>query len=435
MRPAVTLICAVLLFPALARADYSDPLQPIDPAGLELVWHPTANLPTANLVTLDAILASANHALYPCPANPSLPAAPAAMTAYCFEDGDTTTTAWSSQSITTSGEAYANGLAGTSHHVMLTGWHFNTEGDRYNEARVSFIDLDKLNYRWAYLVDENLAPIKAHTGGMVWIGDRIYVVAVGNGTVALRVFSTANIVKASVSGYAYALVQIGTYEYKAGACSMDDDQHTPCLSSISLDRSTTPPSLVTTEYFSDQTMHGRLIRYTTNADFSIGAPTEAFRSGVANMQGVMSWQGTWWVAHSSATYHGQLWRQTTAASEVETCTTSDPSPAMCWSLHPEALSYSPATGLVWSITEYPDTRAVFAVPLDRLMAPGESVSGDAGMNVDDPGTAEPGAAQHGGCNAGASTSPLIALAIVGLMRRRYRRFDMIKRGTSWKPIR
>ncbi|MFT3697129.1 MAG: hypothetical protein QM831_28560 [Kofleriaceae bacterium] len=427
-------VFAVLLSSTTAFADYSDPLTPIDPTGLDLVWKPTANLPTANLVTLDAVLASANHSLYPCPANTSLPIAPAAMTAYCFEAGDTTTTAWSSQSITTSGEAYTTGLAGTSHHVMLTGWHFDTDGDRYNEARVSFIDLDKLNYRWAYLVDENLAPIQAHGGGMVWNGDKIYVVAVGNGTTALRVFSTNNIVKASVNGYAYALVQIGTYEYKAGACSMADDQHTPCLSSISLDRSTTPVSVVTTEYFSDQTMHGRLIRYpTTGTAFLLaGTASEAFRSGVANMQGVMSWMGTWWVAHSSADYHGQLWRQTTTASEVQTCTTADPSSAMCWGLHPEALTYSPATNLVWSITEYPDTRALFAVPLDRLMSPGGNAT-DAGVDIDDPGT--PDDPQHsGGCNAGANTSPLIALVLLGLLRR-HRRFDMIKRGTSWKPIR
>jgi hypothetical protein len=94
--------------------------------------------------------------------------------------------------------------------------------------------------------------------------------------------------------------------------------------------------------------------------------TQAYRSGVGNMQGVLSHNGIWYVAHSSATAHGQLWAQTTAASTARTCSTPDSSPTMCWALHPEGLTYWGSTGLVWSQSEWPDQRAVFAVPLTSL---------------------------------------------------------------------
>jgi hypothetical protein len=99
----------------------------------------------------------------------------------------------------------------------------------------------------------------------------------------------------------------------------------------------------------------------TGTTFSAG---EAYTSGVANAQGVLSYNGRWYVAHSSATYNGQLWRVTPNVAGVsKTCASANPSPYMCWAMHPEALTYDYATGLVWSQSEWPNQRAVFAVPL------------------------------------------------------------------------
>ncbi|MEO6084138.1 MAG: hypothetical protein ABIQ18_13655 [Umezawaea sp.] len=39
---------------------------------------------------------------------------------------------------------------------------------------------------------------------------------------------------------------------------------------------------------------------------------------------------------------------------------------MCWALHPEALTHWYSDGLVWSQSEAPGQRAVFAVPLADL---------------------------------------------------------------------
>ena len=239
------------------------------------------------------------------------------------------------------------------------------------------------------------AAAKAHMGGMAWYGDKIYVSAVGSTSTAIRVFSTTHILQMTDStsaigkttggyaayGYKYAMMQVGYYTYAGGACDLSSDAGVPCFSSISLDRSTDPVSLVTTEYFSDQTLYGRLFRYGMGTDYLLGAnsagtvaATDAYRSHVVNMQGVLAHNGKWYVAHSSATLAGQLWTQTTSSSNSATCGST--STRTCWATHPEGLTYDWSTGLVWSQSEWSTGdcgaasqtcgRAVFAVPLASL---------------------------------------------------------------------
>ncbi|WP_279581711.1 hypothetical protein [Fodinicola feengrottensis] len=137
---------------------------------------------------------------------------------------------------------------------------------------------------------------------------------------------------------------------------------------------------MTTEYFSDQSLYGRLYRYNMGTDYLLAATSgtvpaqDAYRSHVGNMQGVLAHGGTWYVAHSSATQPGQLWAQTTAASKSATCGAT--STTVCWAMHPEALTYDWATGLVWSQSEWSPSdctaaaqtcgRTLYAVPLTSL---------------------------------------------------------------------
>jgi len=397
----VALGIAVAVPAAPAFAAYPDPLSSLSTAPYGLVWHAT---PTSAISALDAalpnvgvatVLSGADHAMTACSgsAAASLPLAPAATQSVCWDSSDAGTATWSPQGITSSGDADDDGAWGTN-KVILSGWHYAPDDSRYDDARVAFIganDLGAARYRWVYLVAPNstgstFSAAKAHLGGMSWYGDKLLVTAVGNTSTAIRVFSMSHILQTTDSsamigktssgyaayGYQYVMPQIGYYTYAGGTCSMSSDTSVPCFSSISLDRSTSPDSLVTTEYFADAALHGRLIRYAFGADYLLAASSnavsalQAYRSGVGNMQGVLSWSGDWYVAHSSAGYHGQLWRQTTSGSTARTCTTPDPSANMCWSLHPEALTYWHSTGLVWSQTEWPNQRAVYAVPLTSL---------------------------------------------------------------------
>ena len=265
---------------------------------------------------------------------------------------------------------------GGANRLILSGWNNTDDGKRGNDARIAFIDYDdpaSPRYRWVYLVDPNdagtnFAAAKAHVGGMVWYGDKLLVSAVGNSKVAIRVFDLDHILQATdgaatigrtgsgwaAYGYQYVMPEVGRYEYAAGECTMANNTGTPCFSSISLDRSTSPDSLVAAEYFDNGT-GSRLFRYPFGADYLLAATssgavtaTAAHRSGVANAQGVLSWNGRWYIAHSSSTNHGQLWRVTTGATGVSrTCASpGTTSRVMCWALHPEARPTGTATG--WS---------------------------------------------------------------------------------------
>lgn len=409
LRPVARLLTvAMMLFAAVvaepgspAHAAYSDPLTTLSTAALGLVWHAT---PAAAITALDAalpnvgvstVLGSANHPMKTCGSSEltALPIAPVATSSMCWDDGDAATTTWNPQGLTSSGDADDDGSWGAN-KLILSGWQYTVDDGRKNDARVAFIDDNnpaQARYRWVYLVAPNstgttFTAAKSHLGGMIWYGDKLLVSATGGSSVAIRVFSMSHLLQATDSsntigrtssgwaayGYQYVMPQIGYYTYAAGTCSMSVDTAVPCFSSISLDRSSSPASLVTTEYFSDQTLNGRLIRYSFGSDFLLAANSnsvpavQAYRSGVANMQGVLSRNGNWYVAHSSATYHGQLWRQTTSASAVQSCTTPDPSASMCWALHPEALTYWLSTDTVWSQTEWPNLRMVFSVPFSTI---------------------------------------------------------------------
>jgi hypothetical protein len=406
----LAVVAGALAIPGTASAAYSDPLTTTTKQNL--VWHAT---PAAALTALDTALPNVSlntvvndtsYAMTGCTSaeKAALPKAPAATKSLCWDSERAGSTTWVPQGITTSGDADDDGLWGAD-KIILSGWHSTDALGRYDDARIQAVNYNtpaSAAHRMMYLAVPNstgstFSAAKAHMGGMAWYGDKIYVTAVGNTSTAIRVFSTqhilqltdttSNAIGKTSGGYAaytykYAMMQVGYYSYAGGTCSMASDTGVPCFSSMSLDRSTSPASVVTTEYFSDQSLHGRLYRYPTGTDYLLAASSgtvaasEAFRSSVGNMQGVLSHDGKWYVAHSSATINGQLWTQTTAKSSSATCGAT--ATTACWAVHPEALTYDWSTGLVWSQSEWSTAdcaaksqtcgRSVFAVPLSSLAA-------------------------------------------------------------------
>jgi len=405
---ALAVMAGALALPGTASAAYSDPLTTTTKQSL--VWHAT---PAAALTALDnalpnvslnTVVNDTSYDMTGCTSaeKAALPKAPVATKSMCWDADRAGTTTWSPQGITTSGDADNDGLWGDD-KIILSGWHGTDALGRYNDARIQAINYNNPaspSYRMFYLgvpnsTGSSFSAAQAHMGGMAWYGDKIYVTAEGSTSTAIRVFSTkhilqmtdttSNAIGKTSGGYAaytykYAMMQVGYYTYAGGTCSMSSDTGVPCFSSMSLDRSTSPASVVTTEYFSDQSLHGRLYRYPMGTDYLLAASsgtvaaTEALRSSVGNMQGVLSNNGKWYVAHSSATINGQLWSQTTAASKAATCGST----SACWAVHPEALTYDWSTGLVWSQSEWSTAdctaqgqtcgRSVFAVPLTSIPA-------------------------------------------------------------------
>ncbi|MEV5613673.1 hypothetical protein [Streptomyces sp. NPDC052225] len=349
-------------------------------------------------VGVDTVLKSANHPMRnkaACASTESaaLPVSPTASDAYCWDGGDATTQSWLPQSVTTSGDADDDGMWGTN-KVILAGWTHNdgksgepTADDHL--ARVAFIDANdpnNLKYRWVLLVipidgGSNYKKLESHLGGMVWYQDKLIVTA-RNGAAdnnALYIYDMSRILQANVNssaigkvdggwsahGYQYVMPAIGSYSLTGGACVSTNDDGVPCFASISLDRTSTPDSLVATEWFSSGgSQAARVWRYyfSTASDRPgfLGISTsgyanadEAYETRAVGLQGVIAHDGKWYVddARGGVGQHGILWQQTTSGAKAARDCGTDQTYA-CWGKHTESMSYWTSTGKVWTLTEW-----------------------------------------------------------------------------------
>ncbi|MPY58113.1 hypothetical protein [Streptomyces spongiae] len=380
-------------------------------------------------VGVHGVLQSANHpmrnksACYESERN-ALPVEPTATRAYCWDTGDATTQKWLPQSVTTSADADDDGLWGED-RVILSGWTHNDHkkgepDDDKGLARVAFIDANdpnNLKYRWVLLVaplsgGKDFGAVRSHVGGMVWYQDKLIVTA-KNGADhnnALFVFDMHRILQANVNssevgkvsggysahGYQYVLPAIGSYNLTGGKCDDKNDNAVPCFGSISLDRTSTPNSLVANEWFSSGgTQPARVWRYYFSTQLSrtglLGSNSsdivnadEAYETKAVGLQGVISHKPSgaskadWYVGYApgSRGKHGTLWRQNENGADAARCT-SDQSYA-CWGQHTESMSYSQKTGELWTLTEWaankdnewePEAipeRTLYAVPLSTV---------------------------------------------------------------------
>ncbi|MGW4512345.1 hypothetical protein ACWEO4_10155 [Streptomyces sp. NPDC004393] len=351
----------------------------------------------------------------------ALPVKPAATRAYCWDNGDATTPQWRPRSVTTSGDADDDGRWGPD-RVVLSGW---THDDRHagrrspaadrGLARVAFIDANdpaRLAYRWVLLVapsadGKGFEAVRTRLSGMVWHQDKLIVTARDS----LLVFDLQRILKADVDsdaigrvkggysahGYQFVLPEIGSYRLTGGPCSTADDRTVPCFSALSLDRTSTPDSLVASEWFPPggtnrparlwryaySTVPGRTGLLATDAHGGVRA-TETYETDAAGVQGVLSHKRPgearpdWYVdrAPTVGGRHGTLWRQTASGAKATTCAADETH--ACWGRHTTSLSYWQQTGELWTLTEgavgeddgsgtgSADGRVLYAVPLNSV---------------------------------------------------------------------
>lgn len=286
---------------------------------------------------------------------------------------DVSTEKWYPQGITTSADALDTGLY-ENKKVILIDWYDNTgEG---KGVRVSFIDRTAsgaASYRNVLLVEPytdtsgnaNFRAVKVHGGGIMWYGNTLYVVDTSNG---IRLFDLNHIYKVSVGAgigrqsatvyeafdYAYVIPQ--SRNYKASAV-------TPAMmwSFISLDRTTTPDSIVVGEYAADSSVPApRLLRfsidYTTRlltTTSGVATATWAYEVDVLRMQGATSINGKFYLSRSNgATTKGDLVTWVPGNAEV-----------IYSALAPgcEDLSYNHNADELWTLSEHPGSRNFYAV--------------------------------------------------------------------------
>ncbi|MEW2256408.1 hypothetical protein [Streptomyces sp. NPDC047869] len=331
----------------------------------------------------------------------TLPVAPSADRAYCWDRTDTADTAWRPHSVTTSGDADDDGVWGT-HRVILTGWTRTTaDGPTAGRgpARVAFIDADdpaRPVYRWVLLVvpvdgGRDYRGLSSTLSGMVWYQDKLLVTTRSGSSEALYVYDLDRIQRTtadtpvigrvpggwSAEGYRYVMPAVGSYRFTAGRCTASGP---PCPATLSLDRGTAPDSLVAAE----RTAPGgdrrtRLWRYAFDSSPARGGllatdaagradAIEAYRTRVTGINGALSHRRagagspSWYVGRASGTGdgHGGLWRQDSTDAKAARC--GFDASHHCWAESAGSLSYWEETGEVWSLSD----RMLFAVPLTAL---------------------------------------------------------------------
>jgi len=332
-----------------------------------------ARLPAA---TVDAVLDSANrtggsHSLN----------YPGFAQGWVWESGDNTTTDWYPQGLTTSADYHDDGVY-NGRRVILVSWYDHSDPAAGKGVRVSFVDMSTPSaptYRHVLLVEPyhdsagnpNFAAVHVHAGGLMWYGDLLYVVDTSHG---IRVFDTTKIMQVTANGdkatigrqpdgsytahnYLYVLPQSLAYDsvVSGGYPAVQ-------WSCISLDRTTTPDSIVVGEY-GDPGDGKRIFRwdldYTTRllkATGGVATSTLAAIVSIDQVQGVTSVDNRYYFSRS----------QGNDDSNILTWVPGNTVHSNAAPPHSEDVSYDHNTGWLWDHTEEPSARWVYALSVSTL---------------------------------------------------------------------
>lgn len=263
---------------------------------------------------------------------------------------------WWPQGITTSEDT------GVDRPVLAVSWYAKDE----QGARVSFLDLERRRYRHVLLVEPTLVdgvpgvqPVRVHAGGLVWHGDHLHVAATGRGFLTFRLDDLLRVPDgATLSSYGYRYLLPLRFAYRAAA---DEGVERLRYSFISLDRSGETPALVAGEYGSAAQTR-RFAHFATDpatgllaaGDDGVSHPALLGEHGTARAQGVVVARGVYHVTSS----HGPWLPGTVHVGRPGDFRAH----RLATPMGPEDLAWWRATDLLWSVSEHPRRRWVFAMP-------------------------------------------------------------------------
>jgi hypothetical protein len=290
---------------------------------------------------------------------------------------------WWPQGISTSADADAAGEV-DGRRVLLSTWYSRSIRGLNKGSRVTFVDLGSLRYRHVLLVRPvlrdgriDLEPLHVHAGGAVWCGGFVHVAATGSGFLSCRLDDLMRVPDSSYVADRGAFGRtpddrLATYGYRyllpvrvAHEARSEEGFEGMRYSFLSLDRDSEPPALVAGEY-GRGTQTTRLARFPLDPETWLPAadadgvtrPLLLEDGGEQTMQGAVVVGDRWFVTSS----RGHLTLSSLYAGRPGS-----------WVEHPRALpmgaediTWSPATELLWSQSEFPLARWVFAVRRDSV---------------------------------------------------------------------
>lgn len=293
--------------------------------------------------------------------------------AFAWNSGDNNVAYWIPQGLTGSTDAADAGLV-DGKRVAVTTWYYDPAADPSSPGdkgvRISLADITDpadVSYRLLLLVEPfdddgqvSFREIPIHAGGVVWFGDYLYVADTG---VGFRVFDMSRIVQVSTGvdaigydagdqtfyaySYKYVVPQVGRYRH-VSECG-------PRYSFVALDRSTSPPSLISGEYSSSSPAH-RVFRWPLDAAtgrLPAGTfyPSEALFMGYTHVQGAVAHDGVFYLSTSEPP---------AGRGDLATTSVSGPATVGPWVDAPEDLVYDVGSDELWGCGEAVGKRYVFS---------------------------------------------------------------------------
>lgn len=286
---------------------------------------------------------------------------------------------WYPQGISTSADSSDTEVIGADgRRVLVTTWYSTGRDGIKRGSRVTFVDLDTLEYRHVLLVvpvlDEagvlQLRPMRIHAGGIVWAGPWLHVAATSRGFVTARVDDIMRVggddahpdeigvdgTRVASFGHRYVLPVRATYQ------AFTDEGHEKLrYSFMSLDRRSDPPALVAGEYAYAPGATTRLARYPLDAttwqleagEDGVSRPLALDHGGVRQMQGVVLAGGR----HHVSVSRGPWMPGMMAAGQPGSMRVRR------WAvpMGPEDLAYWPSTDRIWTVTEHRRRRWIVSV--------------------------------------------------------------------------
>ena len=280
-----------------------------------------------------------------------------------WNGADVSTPRWWPQGITTSADASDAGDI-DDRRLLITSWYSKTIGGENQGSRITVVDTDTLEYRHVLLVVPErarggrleLRPLLVHAGGLVWCGPYLHVTGTRRGLFSCLVDDIIR-VESTEATFGYAYVLPVRFAYDAVASEGVEQMR---YSFLSLDRSSDPPQLVAGEY-GVRDMTRRLVRFPLDPEtYHLAAhedgtsrPVWLDGRGLGHMQGAAVVRDTYYVTASRGRYRlGRM--HVGRPGSFRTFPRTLP-------VGPEDISYWPATDQLWSLTEYPGRRFVFAM--------------------------------------------------------------------------
>jgi hypothetical protein len=290
-----------------------------------------------------------------------------------WQQDDQTTRRWWPQGITTSADAGPEETFAGRRVVLTSAYSQRVDGVSWG-ARLSVVDVTDpgaIRYRHVLLVEPYVdadgrpaaRPVHVHAGGIVWHGEHLHVAGTRRGFCTFRLADVLRVPADAglhVSGYRYVL----PLRFRYDAVTADGEEQLR-YSFLSLDRSTAPHELVAGEY-GREAMTTRLARYEIDPATGLlradedgsTRPLLIDERGIGHMQGAVVVRGRWYLTTSAGRYRlGSVWSGVPGTLRRH---------RFAIPVGPEDITYWPSTDELWSLSEYPGHRYVFAMRRDRF---------------------------------------------------------------------